>query len=524
MLSVYGLAIGPFYEVATHLWETVLPDYLANTFWLSLGTSIGVLLIGVACAWLNSMCRFPGRSVFEWALLLPMAMPAYIIAYTYTSLLDVGGPIQSYIRDTFAVAVGDYYFPEIRSLGGAILVFSFVLYPYVYLLVRATFLEQSTCVLEVSRSLGNNRWQSFFRVALPLARPALIAGLSLALMEVLGDFGTVQYFGVGTFTTGIYRTWFGLGNVGAAAQLASILLTFVFALIVIERMARFQARYQHTTNRYQDLPGYRLKGLSGILAVVVCATPLLFGFLLPFGQLIYWSVKHAKNSLSWEFLTLAGNSFLLAVGAACFALIPALLLAFGKRLRPGLVERLTTRLASMGYAIPGMVITIGVMIPFAWFDKAINQKLADHSFSTVGLVFSGTLFTLFFAYNTRFLAVSLQTIEAGLAKVKSTVDDVGRSLGLSATSVLFRLHVPMVRGTLWTALLLVFVDVLKELPATLILRPFNFNTLAVRAYEMASDERLSDTGLPALVIVLVGVLPVIFISRTISRSRAGHHS
>lgn len=521
VLSVYSTLLNPSAELVNHLWQTVLPDYLLNTLWLVLGTAAGVLLLGVPTAWLNSMCEYPGRRWFEWLLLLPMAMPAYIIAYTYTSMLDIAGPVQSTLRDFFGWSFGDYWFPEVRSLGGAIVMFSLVLYPYVYLLARAAFLEQSICVLEVSRTLGCNRWQSFFRVALPLARPAIVAGLSLALMETLADFGTVQYFGVDTFTTGIYRTWFGFGDTNAAAQLAAILMTFVFALIVLERWARSRARYQHTSSKYSRLPGYPLKGWAAVLAVLACSLPFALGFLVPMAQLVGWSIHHSEQWRDAGFIRLALNSFTLAVAASLVALLLALLLAYGKRLRPSRAERFTTRLAAMGYAVPGMVIAVGVLIPFVWLDQTLNRVWQQAGWGTWGLIFSGTLFTLLFAYNVRFLAVSLQTVEAGLGKIRTTVDDAGRSLGLSTLGVLFRLHAPLVQGSLWTAILLVFVDVLKELPATLILRPFNFNTLAVRAYDMASDERLSDTGVPALMIVLVGILPVVLISRTISRARAG---
>jgi iron(III) transport system permease protein len=521
VISVYSSLLTPSFDIMSHLWQTVLPGYLTNTLWLALGTALGVLLLGVPTAWLNSMCQFPGRAWFEWLLLLPLAMPAYIIAYTYTHLLDIPGPIQTLLRDWTGWALGDYWFPAIRSTEGAIIMFSLVLYPYVYLLARAAFLDQSICALEVSRSLGCNRWQSFRRVALPLARPAIVAGLSLALMEVLADFGTVQYFGVATFTTGIYRTWFGLGDSVAAAQLASMLMSLVFMLIVLERWGRSRARYQHATTRIQRLPRYQLGTGWAVVAVLTCSLPVLLGFALPLGQLVWWSLDQLPILASAEFLQLAGHSFLLAVLAAFCALVPALLLAYGRRLRPSRIERVTSRLATMGYAVPGMVIAIGVLLPFGWMDRQMNQWIWPENWGRWGLLLSGTLFTLLYAYNVRFLAVSLQTVEAGLGKVRTSVDDAGRSLGLSTLGVLLRLHAPLIRGSVLTAMLMVFVDVLKELPATLILRPFNFNTLAVRAYELASDERLADVGMPALMIVLTGLVPVVLISRSISHSRAG---
>ncbi len=521
VLAVFAYVFVPAPDVWQHLVDTVLADYLANSFWLLIGVGFGVLLLGVPVAWLNSMCRFPGQRIFEWALLLPLAMPAYIIAYTYTGMLDFAGPVQTFIRDATGLGYGEYYFPEVRSLPGAIAMLSLVLYPYVYLLARAAFLEQSVCVLEVSRTLGSSAWHSFFHLALPLARPAIITGLSLALMETLADFGTVHYFGVDTFTTGIFRTWFGLGDSAAAAQLAALLMSVVFMLVLLERWSRHKARYHHTSGKYSVLPKQQLRGKWGALAIVVCTLPIVLGFLIPVLQLLYWAFTVGEQSIDQAFLRLVANSLFLAALAAGFALLLALLLGYGKRLDTHPVVRLSARIAALGYAIPGTVIAIGVLIPFVWLDTQLNNLSKAGFGLSLGLLFSGSLFTLLFAYNVRFLAVSLQTVEAGLGKVKPTIDEAGRSLGLKAFGVLRRLHLPMMQGSLLTALLLVFVDVLKELPATLVLRPFNFNTLAVRAYEMAADERLADAGLPSLMIVLVGIIPVILLSYSIGRARAG---
>ncbi|MGF1642652.1 MAG: ABC transporter permease [Thiotrichales bacterium] len=522
VLVVAGFVLAPTSDVWRHLAETVLADYVSNSLWLMLGVSIGVLSIGVTTAWLTALTDFPGRRVFEWALLLPLAMPAYIIAYTYTGLLDFSGPIQTLLREGFGWSYGDYWFPEIRSLGGAILMLSLVLYPYVYLMARAAFLEQSICVLEVSRTLGSSPLASIYRVALPLARPAIITGLSLALMETLADYGTVQYFGIATFTTGIFRTWFGLGDSAAASQLAALLMSFVFGLILLERWSRKRARYHHTSNKYSTLPRYRLRGWGAAIAFVACLMPLLWGFIAPVGQLVYWSLHSAQTLLDPSFVRLVWNTLALAAGAALIAVTFALFLAYGKRLYPSPWLVAAVRISAMGYAIPGVVIAIGVMLPFAWFDNALDGWMHDTFGYSTGLLLSGTLFALLYAYTVRFLAVSVQAVEAGLGKIKPSMDDAGRSLGLSPIGVLRQIHLPLMRGTVLTALLLVFVDVLKELPATLILRPFNFNTLAVRAYELASDERLADAGLPAIMIVATGILPVILLSRAIGRSRAGH--
>jgi len=522
VLVIFSFVLHPAGEVWQHLVETVLRDYVVNSLLLMTGVAIGTLSIGVSCAWLTSMCRFPGRRLFEWALLLPMAIPAYIIAYTYTGMLDFSGPLQTQLREWTGWGYGDYWFPEIRSLEGAALMLSLVLYPYVYLLARASFLEQSVCVLEVSRTLGNGPWRTFFNVALPLSRPAVIAGLSLALMETLADYGTVQYFGVSTFTTGIFRTWFGLDNSPAAAQLSAMLLGFVFLLIILERWSRRHMRFHHTGRRRVSPPRFDLTGWNAAAAFGICGGVLLLGFLLPASQLAVWSWATYGEMVDASFLALTWHSFLLAASASLLALLLALLLGYGKRLHNRPLTRISVRIAGMGYAVPGTVIAVGVMLPFAWFDNTLDSWLRTRFDISSGLLLSGTLVALLFSYLVRFLAVSLQTVEAGLGKIGRSVDDAAYSLGYQPAGVLGRVHLPMMRASLFTALLLVFVDVLKELPATLILRPFNFNTLAVRTYELASDERLMDASSAALAIVLVGVLPVILLSRNIRRLGPAH--
>jgi len=497
----------------THLVDTVLKDYIINSLLLVIGVAIGTFCIGVSCAWLTSMCEFPGRRFFEWALLLPMAIPAYIIAYTYTGMLDFAGPVQTFLRDLFDWSYGDYWFPEVRSLEGAACMLSLVLYPYVYLITRAAFLEQSTAVLEVSRSLGNGPWRTLFFVALPLARPAIAAGMSLALMETLADYGTVQYFGVSTFTTGIFRTWFGLGSLSAAAQLASLLLLAVFILVVLERWSRQKMRFHHTATQGGHLPRVELNGMRGVIAWGMCAGVLLAAFILPVGQLLVWLVESYDHSFDAAFMKLVVNSFSLAVTASLVCLVVALFLAYGKRILNGQVENSVVRVASMGYAIPGTVIAVGVIIPLGWFDNRLDDWMRHHWGISTGLLLSGTVVALLFAYLVRFLSVSLQTVESGLLKIKPSIDEAARSLGSSPLAILKSIHFPLMRVSVLTALLLVFVDVLKELPATLILRPFNYNTLAVRAYELASDERLVEAALPAVAIVAIGLLPVLLLIR-----------
>jgi len=520
VLVVFGFVFVPAGDIWRHLAETVLKDYVANSLALMLGVAVGTLVIGVSAAWLVTLCRFPGRALLEWALLLPLAMPAYIIAYTYTGMFDYAGPVQSLLRETFGWSqASDYWFPDVRSLGGAMVMLTLVLYPYVYLLARAAFLEQSAYTLDVARTLGCGPWASFWRVSLPAARPAIIAGLSLALMETLADYGTVQYFGVPTFTTGIFRTWFGLGESAAAAQLAALLMLFVLALIVAERRSRRRARYYHVGSRSRPLPRYRLVGARAGIALAACLLPLVLGFCLPALQLASWAIDTAPRMVGPEFWRLTLNTLGLATLAALLAVGLALFCAYGHRLRPNPVVGFAVRLAAMGYAVPGTVIAVGVLLPFAFLDNAIDG-LARASFGvSTGLLLSGTLFALVYAYLVRFLAVSLQTVEAGLGKVTPAMDDAARSLGHRGLGLIARVHVPMVRTSLLTAALIVFVDVMKELPATLVLRPFNFNTLAVRAYELASDERLADASSAALAIVAAGVVPVILLSVSIARSR-----
>jgi iron(III) transport system permease protein len=519
---VFGSIFFPEKEVWTHLANTVLSDYIANSVVLLIGVGFFSLLLGVIPAWMVTMYRFPLSRQLEWALLLPMSIPAYIIAYTYTGALDVAGPLQTMIRELTGWQYRDYWFPEVRSLGGAIAMLSLVLYPYIYLLARAAFIEQSVCVLEVSRTLGCNAVDAFRRVALPLARPAIMVGLSLVVMETLADYGTVQYFGVSAFTTGIFRTWFGLGNSLAAAQLSALLLVFVAVFLYLEKRSRKKARFHHTSNRYSSLMQQQLTRGQGAVALSICAAPLVFGFIIPVCLLIDWAMDTYSKVLGKDFYSLLFHSLLLAFVTSILALLIALFMAYSNRNSRSLLNRLMVRFVSMGYAIPGTVIAVGVLIPFAWFDNSLDKFLTDHFNISSGLLISGTVFTLVFAYLVRFLAVSINTAEAALGKIKPVMDEVAQTSGMRPMTIVKRIHMPMMRGSLLTALLLVFVDVLKELPATLILRPFNFNTLAVRTYELANEELLADAAVPALAIVLAGIIPVIMISNSISHSRPGH--
>ena len=501
-----------------HLLDTVLNDYLINSLLLLLGVGTGVILLGVPTAWLTSMCSFPGRRWLSWALLLPLAMPAYIIAYTYAGLLDFAGPVQSWIRDLTGLSYGDYWFFEIRSLGGAIIMMSLVLYPYVYLMARAAFLEQSVSSIEVGCSLGYSRWQALWKLALPMARPAIIAGLSLALMETLADYGTVQYYGVSTFTTGIFRTFYGYGDTAAAAQLAASLLAFVILLVLLERYSRRRARYHSAAESRARADLIPLSGSKAIMACVICLSPLMFGFIIPATQLLFWAVFEAEP-LGWDFVGLAWNSFSLAFLAAIIAVTLAIILSYAKRTKPIKPVRTVLAMAGFGYALPGTIIAIGVLIPLAWLDHRLIDIFGSLGWDSPGLLLSGSLVALLFAYTVRFLAVALGSVQSGLEKIKPSLDHVGRSMGHSPLDILRKIHVPLMRSSILTAVLIVFVDVLKELPATLILRPFNFNTMAVRAYELASDERLVDAAPASIMIVLVGLIPVLMLHASIARRR-----
>ncbi len=515
----FNLFAGGTSATWAHLAQTVLADYVQNSLLLCLGVGLGVAIFGVATAWLTAMHEFPGRRFFEWALVLPLAVPAYVMAYVYTDFLQFVGPVQTALRETFGWSHGDYWFPDIRTLPGAVLMFVCVLYPYVYLLARNAFIERAGGMLEAARTLGLGPWRAFFTVSLPLARPAVATGVALALMETLADYGTVAYFAVNTFTTGIYRAWFSLGDRIASAQLAAMLLGFVLLLVVGERLSRGRARYHNTTGRHRPHPGARLGGGAAFLAFGACILPLGLGFLLPAGLLLKMALTEGDAQFGTRFLLLSRNSFVLAGVTAFIAVGFSLLLAYSARQSRTLLTRGLNRLVGMGYAVPGAVIAVGVLIPVTRLDNWLAAQWQDWLGTNPGLLLTGGIAALVYAYLVRFLAVALQTVGASLAKITPAMDDASRSLGAGQGETLRRVHVPILRGSLFTAGLLVFVDVMKELPATLVMRPFNFDTLATQAYTLASDERLAEASTAALAIVGVGLLPLIALSRQISRSR-----
>ena len=514
ILAVVASIFGTSGDTWAHLARTALGNYVANTALLVAGVALGVMAIGVLSAWLVTAYRFPGQRLLEWALVLPLAMPAYVMAYAYTDWLQFTGPLQSALRDAFGWQAREYWFPDIRSLGGAAVLLSFAFYPYVYLLARTAFLDVSRSALEAGRLAGYGAWGSFWRVALPIARPAVAAGVALALMETLADFGTVSYFALEVFTTGIFKAWMSMGDPVAAGQLSVCLLAFVAVVLALERASRGRAAYASMLRK--PVPPQRLSGAAAVAACAACTLPVLVGFLLPAGLLmnLAWSDPAAR----WgpRLAALIGNSFLLAGIAAVAGVLLATAMAYAARLSRGRASGAiawANRAAALGYAIPGAVIAVGVLVPLGRLDNWIVGGIEGAFGVKPGLLLTGTIVALVYAYLVRFLAVALQTMEAGLAKVTPRMDDAARSLGATPAGTLARVHAPLLASSLATAALLLFVDVMKELPATFALRPFNFDTLAIEAYNLAKDERLAEAAVPSLVIVAIGVAILLAVSK-----------
>jgi iron(III) transport system permease protein len=522
VVAIAVMAAGAEGSIWGHLATTVLPTSLRTTALLLAGTGLLTLMIGTGAAWLVTMYRFPGRMVADWLLLVPLAMPTYIVAYCYSDILDFSGPVQSALRASFGwTSVREYWFPDVRSLSGAVFVLSFVLYPYVYLTARASFLQQSACALEVARTLGRTPWGAFREVALPLARPALAAGVTLVLMECLNDIGAVQHLGVKTLTVSVYDTWLQRSNLGGAAQIACVMLAMVVALLALERVARGGGRYEHTTGHYRAMPFSRVSGPKGWLMLALCLLPPVVGFGIPVAMLLSSLWQLGGSAISADFLSAAWHSVVLAVLAATVAVILGLLLAYARRVAPNGFTIPGVRLAGLGYAVPGTVLAVGLLVPLAAFDNALDGLLRRTLGVSVGLLLSGTVAALVLAYVIRFLTVSQGAIEEGFGRISPSLDAAARTLGETALSAMWRVHLPLLRPALGAAALMVFVDSMKELPATLLLRPFNFDTLATQVYGLAALEQFQEAGLAALTIVLVGLVPVLFLHRTMTTGRAG---
>ncbi|MCK2085401.1 iron ABC transporter permease [Aeromonas sp. 3925] len=503
-------------ELFRHLADTVLIDYLGNTSGLVLGVVLLSLLFGVPTAWLVAMCQVPGRRALQWALMLPMAMPSYIVAYVYTDLLDYSGPLQAGLRSLFDwQGPADYWFPAIRSLGGAAWVLALVLFPYVYLLARASFLEQSVSLIHSSRLLGCTPWQSFRRLSLPLARPAIMVGASLVAMETLADFATVHFFAINTLTTAIYDTWLGYGSLATAARLSCLMLLAVVLLIALERRSRQRQQVFQKSMGHEQPLRYPLKGASRLLAGLWCWGLVLAGFGLPFVILLDYGVRYFELSWTPEFVRFAGNSLLISALTALLAMAIALLLGFFRRLDGGTRSLLPLRIAATGYAMPGTVLAIGVLVPLTALDFGLNDLAEWLGMQGPGLLLTGTLTAIVFGYLVRFVAIAIGSVESSMGKISPSLDMAARSLGQGTGGMLRRVHLPLVRRGLFAGAMLVFIESMKELPAALLLRPFNFETLATHVYQFVSDEMLERGALGAIVIVLVGLVPLIWVNRSL---------
>ena len=499
-------------QVLLEMLQTVLPNYISTSFWLCIGVAIGVSLLGTMTAAAVTLFKFPGQSFFEWALLLPMAIPAYVVAYAYTDFFQFSGPFQNFIRTTWEIE--GRVFPEIRSLGGAIWVFTLALYPYVYLLARTALSERASHLMEAARLLGAPLSRRIIRVALPLARPAIAAGVALALMETLADYGVSSYFGIQTFTAGIYKSWLVLDNRIAAAQLASLLLLVVMLLLQIEKSAQSRMRFSNVKlsgTASREAQQIQLSNRQAWMVCIACSLPILFGFILPIGFMLK-PLFSSEVSIPWDrFIDWSLNSLQLGAVTALLAVGVALLLSFSLRQKNHLFSRVTTNLVGLGYAVPGAVVVVGLLLPVTW----LQQQWPD---SKIGFWLTATSLGLIWAYLVRFCAVALQSVQSGYARIPVSLDDSSRMLGVSGLGLLQQIHAPLLKRSVAAAALLVFVDVMKELPVTLVLRPFNTDTLAVVAYQLARDERLGEAALPSLALVLAGLLPVILLSRSMKKS------
>ncbi|SDY10355.1 ABC transporter permease [Citreimonas salinaria] len=517
-LGVLAAALSGQGDTLPHLLDTVLPRYAGTTVALVVLVGAGTFVIGTGAAWLVVMTDFPGRRWLEIALVIPLAFPAYVLAYAYTDLLDHPGLVQTALRDLTGWGPRDYWFPEIRSLGGAATMLTLVLYPYVYLLARAAFVGQSATTFYAARALGRSPTRAFLSVSLPMARPAIAAGVLLAAMETIADFGTVSYFGVQTFATGIYQSWFSMADRAAAAQLSLGLLTFALILAAMERTSRGRARYD-AGRRQEVMARMSLTGARAWAATAACAIPVLFGLVVPVLALAFMAAGSGQDLLSERYIGFVRNSLVLAAAAALVTVGAANLLGSYHRLRQGRLSAGAIYIARLGYAVPGGVIAVGLLVPFAGFDNALDAWMRQTFDVSTGLLFTGSIWLLVAAYMIRFLAAAIGAYEGGIAAVSDNIDAAARVLGQNAFGVVRRVHVPILTPSLLTAALIVFVDVMKELPATLIMRPFNFDTLAVQAYRLASDERLDGAAVPSLVIALIGLVPVALLCRQVARNR-----
>ncbi|MBN2631652.1 MAG: iron ABC transporter permease [Rhodobacteraceae bacterium] len=514
MVSVLWIAFHPTENIWPHLLATVLPRYLGNTLALMLGVAALTATVGTGAAWLTTMYRFPGRSWLDYALLFPLAIPAYVGAYALVDFLQYAGPVQSGLRDLMGwTSARDYWFPQVRTLWLAIVVLSAALYPYVYLLARAAFREQSGCSYEVARALGCGPWGLFARVGLPLARPAIAVGVALALMETVADYGTVQHFGVQTLTTGIFSTWLNGNNAGGAAQIAGVVLALILLLVGMERISRRNARFHRQSRASRPVEAAPLHGLSAWLAFGLCLLPFALGFILPVAVMGWHALRRPEVWLAPGLGDAFRNTVVTGGAAAVLTVGAAIFLVYGVRMAQHRAARWILPLTTLGYAAPGAVLAVGILIPLAGVDHQLADAILALTGHDPGLLLTGTAVALVLAYAVRFFGVAQGAVDAAFGRISPSLPMAARSLGRTPGGVLRAVHLPLMRASVATALLLVFVDCVKELPATLLLRPFNYNTLSTRVFELASLERLGEAAPAALMVMAVGLTAVALLAR-----------
>ena len=510
-----------FFRPATEVWDhfvsSLLTGYLKNSLVLIAGAAAGTFIMGTGTAWMVSMYEFPGRKFLSWALVMPIAIPAYINGYTWAGMLDYTSPLYTFLRERFSFDTGAYLFIDLLSLEGAIVIFSLSLYPYVYLVSRAFFMNQSAVMMETAASMGRSPLQSFFLVALPMARPAIVAGITLVLMEVLNDYGLVRYFGVETFTTGIFSAWFAFGDQGTALRLAGWLLVVVLLIILAEKVQRGKARFDTLGGSFRPLRRRGQKRIMAVVTSVAVSIPFLLGFMLPFLMLAWWTVQTASVVVDLSFIRLTANSFLLGASASVTGMAAAVVILFSLRVNRSRFMFLLSKLSTMGYALPGAVVAIGILIPLLMADSLLRPILGWLPMDTGRIMISSSVFALLYAYLVRFLAVGYNNLEAGYEGISMSIDESAASMGSSNRRTFRELHLPLLKVSLLGGGLLIFVDVLKELPLTLILRPFNFDTLAIRAFEYASDERVAQSAPAALIVILTGMVPAFLMNRLLTK-------
>ena len=519
ILTIFYIAFSADKNIWPHLSSTVLPGYIITTSIVLAGTSTITVVTGVGLAWIVTVYEFPMRRTMEWLCLIPLAMPAYIVAYAYGDLLDYTGFVQSSLRFIFGWgSIKDYWFPSIYSIGGSIFVMSFVLYPYVYLTSRAAFLRQSMTLIEVSSTLGKSSIYSFFHIALPMARPAIIIGLVLVIMESMNEFAAFEYYGVDTLSVGVYITWLGKNNLGGAAQIAIFMLLFVFLLMIIEKGLRKKRSFAQNNKKLMSVNRIKLSKGRAVFVMIICALPILIGFLFPSLVLLDFVLERILEVDALKYADLLFNSLFLSISAATLTIILGVFLVNTYITSNNLIIRLSVTISRLGYALPGVVIALGVIVPLITLDGLIKNALGQYFNITVGLIFSGTMIAIIYAYVIRFLTISYGTIESGFATLNPDIAAASRVLGQSKYSTLIKIQLPIMKPALIMSALLVFVDSMKELPATLILRPFNFDTLATYVYTYASLSQIEEAALPALTIVATGLLPIILINRELVKN------